>query len=179
MKSDNLTKKLIQYEVILPFLLLFFIGSLVYMAAGYESRSAKLPLIIGSLTLALILLEIGLRLFAVKKLHHKAKTDVDLKIEALKQGLDGADKEAPQIRRNRLLTAVASMIFYIVFVNVLGYVVTSLVMSAVLVRLLGYRRYAINAIFSLIFVGGTYMVFGYVLAIDLPLGIVFEPFFGD
>ena len=179
MKTNSLVKRLFQYNVILPFLFLFFIGTLVYQTTGYEWRSAQLPFIVGSLTLALILLEIGIRLFAVQKAHRREKTDVDRKIEALKKGLDGAVEEDPRVMRNRLLMTVASIVFYLVFLKLIGYLLTSLILSVALIRILGYKKYLINVLFSLLFVGGSYAVFGYVLGVNLPLGMVFEPFFGD
>lgn len=176
MNSNMIKDRILRYDFILPLLFLIFIGTLFVMALDYAPKTAELPRLMGGITLCLLVLELGLRLAGKKKEKDKM-TEVDEKIEQMRAEVEEAPADDPRIARKRLLTALLSMVFFLVFINIIGYVPTSFILSVGLIRLLGYKRYLINLIFSTLFVGGAYFVFGYLLSISLPVGMVFAPFF--
>lgn len=176
MTAKGIKDKVLRYDFILPLLLLLFIGTLFVKALGYSRKSAELPLLMGGITLGLLALELGFRLTGTKK-GKEIKTDVDEKIEQMRASVEAAPTDDPRITRNRLLTALLSMVFFLVFINIIGFVPTSFILSVVVIRLLGYRRHLVNLIFSVLFVGGSFFIFGYLLNISLPVGMVFARLF--
>lgn len=178
MENKSTATRFLRYDVVLPILIFIFIGILVVMSTGYAWRSAQLPMLIGGITIGFLLVELYLRLFMKRKKVTEKKSDIDIKIEKMKEDLDvTSEEEDPGVAKRRLIYALISIIFFLVSFHILGYIITAFILSFVLVRLLGFRKYITNLVFSALFVAGMYMIFGYFLGVSLPWGIILERFF--
>ncbi|AST94649.1 tripartite tricarboxylate transporter TctB family protein [Shouchella clausii] len=71
-----------------------------------------------------------------------------------------------------LLTVMGFILIYITVLEVIGFVIMTTLFILVCSRFLGYRKWLVNAITSIVFSIGVYWLFNYGLAIRLPAGIL-------
>ncbi|XOQ15176.1 MAG: Tripartite tricarboxylate transporter TctB family protein [Shouchella clausii] len=71
-----------------------------------------------------------------------------------------------------LLTVMGLILVYITVLEVIGFVIMTTLFIFVCSRLLGYQKWLVNAITSIVFSIGVYWLFNYGLAIRLPAGIL-------
>ena len=178
MGKKRILNRLFEYDVLLPALLFIFVAILFVNAFSYDWRTAELPLIIGGITLLLLSVELSFRLFRTAKKETKSKSEVDVKIEVLKAGLVSTGEEDPRLTKKRLIYALAAILFFLVSLNLLGYVLTTFILCAGLTRLLGFRRHWVNVIYSAILVVASYLIFGRFLGISLPMGMIIDKLLG-
>jgi putative tricarboxylic transport membrane protein len=76
----------------------------------------------------------------------------------------------------RPLILVASLSLYTAVLETLGYVLPTVLLSAVILRVLGVTSWKVLILASLGMSVGTYYLFGRLLGIELPAGVL--PFFG-
>jgi putative tricarboxylic transport membrane protein len=79
-----------------------------------------------------------------------------------------------ELRRPVIL--IVSMSIYTAVLELLGYVLPTIVISAVILRVLGVTSWKVLSLASLGLSVGTYVLFGRILGIDLPSGVL--PFLG-
>jgi putative tricarboxylic transport membrane protein len=79
-----------------------------------------------------------------------------------------------ELRRPAIL--VVSMSIYTAVLEPLGFVLPTFIIAAVILRVLGVTSWKVLILASLGLSVGTYVLFGRILGIDLPVGIL--PFFG-
>ena len=72
----------------------------------------------------------------------------------------------------RPLVLVVSMIVYTAVLEWLGYVLPTIFISAVILRVMGLTSWKAISVTSLSLSLGTYILFGRILGIDLPAGIL-------
>ncbi|MGN7286243.1 MULTISPECIES: tripartite tricarboxylate transporter TctB family protein [Shouchella] len=71
-----------------------------------------------------------------------------------------------------LLAVMGLILVFITFLEVIGFVIMTTLFIFVCSRLLGYQKWLVNAITSIVFSIGVYWLFNYGLAIRLPAGIL-------
>ncbi|MCM3548649.1 Tripartite tricarboxylate transporter TctB family [Niallia circulans] len=71
-----------------------------------------------------------------------------------------------------LLTVMGLILVYITVLEVIGFVIMTTLFILVCSRFLGYQKWLVNAITSIVFSIGVYWLFNYGLAIRLPAGIL-------
>lgn len=71
-----------------------------------------------------------------------------------------------------LLAVMGLILVFITFLEVVGFVIMTALFIFVCSRFLGYRKWIVNAITSIVFSVGVYWLFNYGLAIRLPAGIL-------
>ncbi|MFP7288991.1 tripartite tricarboxylate transporter TctB family protein [Shouchella clausii] len=71
-----------------------------------------------------------------------------------------------------LLTVMGLILVYITVLEVIGFVIMTTLFILVCSRLLGYQKWLVNALTSIVFSIGVYWLFNYGLAIRLPAGIL-------
>jgi putative tricarboxylic transport membrane protein len=106
---------------------------------------------------------------------------VGLSLVLLVQGWLGRDKVPLHPREafgewRRPLILVVSMGVYTAVLERLGYVLPTIVLSAVILRVLGVASWKVLILASVGLSVGTYVLFGRLLGIDLPAGVL--PFLG-
>ena len=106
---------------------------------------------------------------------------IGLSFVLLVQGRLGRDKASQQPRAafgewRRPLILVVSMSAYTAVLEWLGYVLPTIALAVVILRVLGVTSWKVLILASLGLSVGTYVLFGRVLGIDLPAGIL--PFIG-
>ena len=87
----------------------------------------------------------------------------------------GAASQAPaesfgELRRPAIL--VVSMAIYTALLDPVGYVLPTIVLTALILRILGVTSWKALGLTSVGLSAGTYLLFGRVLGIDLPAGIL-------
>ena len=85
----------------------------------------------------------------------------------------GPEEAFGELRRPVIL--IVSMSVYTAVLDPLGYVLPTIVLSGVILRVLGVTSWKVLILASLGLSVGTYVLFGRILGIDLPQGIL--PFF--
>jgi putative tricarboxylic transport membrane protein len=107
---------------------------------------------------------------------------IGLSIILLIQGWFGRGKSSQQTQVATFgelrppMILVVSMIVYTAVLEPLGYVLPTIAISAVILRVMGLTSWKAISLTSLSLSLGTYILFGRILGIDLPLGIL--PFLG-
>ncbi|MFB4261530.1 tripartite tricarboxylate transporter TctB family protein [Shouchella clausii] len=71
-----------------------------------------------------------------------------------------------------LLAVMGLILVFITFLEVIGFVIMTALFIFVCSRLLGYQKWLVNALTSIVFSIGVYWLFNYGLAIRLPAGIL-------
>ncbi|PAE87843.1 tripartite tricarboxylate transporter TctB family protein [Shouchella clausii] len=71
-----------------------------------------------------------------------------------------------------LLAVMGLILVFITFLEVIGFVIMTTLFIFVCSRLLGYQKWLVNALTSIVFSIGVYWLFNYGLAIRLPAGIL-------
>lgn len=71
-----------------------------------------------------------------------------------------------------LLITLGALIIYVFFLEILGFVISTLVFLTVTMRLYGYMNWLRNVLVSVIFTLVLYFAFNYLLKIYLPQGIL-------
>jgi putative tricarboxylic transport membrane protein len=102
---------------------------------------------------------------------------ITLSIVLLAQGLLGRGKNAQafgEMRRPAILVAI--MAVYVGVLDPLGYVLSTIVIAAVILRVLGVTSWKVVSLASLALAVGTYVLFARILGIELPSGVL--PFLG-
>jgi putative tricarboxylic transport membrane protein len=72
----------------------------------------------------------------------------------------------------RPLTMMMGLVLYVTFLNSLGYLLATIILSVVLLRVLGTRRVWSLALAALIMALGSYILFDRLLNVTLPAGIL-------
>jgi putative tricarboxylic transport membrane protein len=106
---------------------------------------------------------------------------IGLSLVLLIQGWLNRGTEPRQPRENfgewrRPLILVVSLSLYTAVLEALGYVLPTILLSAVTLRVLGVTSWKVLILASLGMSVGTYYLFGRLLGIELPAGVL--PFFG-
>ena len=106
---------------------------------------------------------------------------VGLSLSLLIQGWLGRGKSSQQPREafGKLrppVILIVSMSVYTAVLEFLGYVLPTIVLVAVILRVLGVKSWKILGLAGLGLSVGTYVLFGRILGIDLPAGVL--PFLG-
>jgi len=107
---------------------------------------------------------------------------IGLSLVLLVQGWLGRDKAPRQPREaafgewRRPLILVVSMSVYTAVLEWLGYVLPTIALSVVILRVLGVTSWKVLILASVGLSVGTYVLFGRILGIDLPAGVL--PFLG-
>jgi putative tricarboxylic transport membrane protein len=102
---------------------------------------------------------------------------IALSIVLLVQGLLGRGKKAQafgEMRRPAILVAIMGV--YVGVLDPLGYVLATIVIAAVILRVLGVTSWKALSLASLALSVGTYFLFARILGIELPSGVL--PFLG-
>jgi putative tricarboxylic transport membrane protein len=102
---------------------------------------------------------------------------IGLSIVLLIQGWLGRGKSSQQPREafgelRRPVILVVSMSVYTAVLEPLGYLLPTIAISALILRVLGLKSWKVLGLASLILSVGTYILFGRILGIDLPAGIL-------
>lgn len=106
---------------------------------------------------------------------------IGLSIILLIQSWLGRDKLSQQPREafgelRRPVILIVSMSVYTAVLESLGYVLPTIALSGLILRVMGLRSWKALSLASLSLSLGTYILFGRILGIDLPAGIL--PFLG-
>ena len=74
----------------------------------------------------------------------------------------------------RLLLAVFSLIVFVVALEYLGYIIASLLLTVFLLRFIEPQKWAVNLTTSVLVTTFFYMIFIFLLKVQLPKGILFK-----
>ena len=74
----------------------------------------------------------------------------------------------------RPMIMVIGLIAYVAGLNIVGYLIATLVLSMVLLRILGTKKWWVLAFASLCIASGSYILFDRLLNVTLPAGILSE-----
>ena len=97
---------------------------------------------------------------------------IGLSLILLWQGVMGRDTVRPQAfgEFKRPAVLVASMSLYTYVLETWGYILPTIALSIVILRILGVTSWKVLSLFSLVLSIGTYVIFGRFLGIILPAG---------
>ncbi len=159
MKSKNLT------EIIFCCVIMLFLAVLIVMSRGLPANSARLPLLVGWVTLAFTLIQLVINIRE------------RIAIEKNKDGSDGSDAEKkPFITRELLIRVGVTCLFMVltlVLWYLLGFLPAALISSMLLAFYLGERRWYVIVLSCGISVVALYFLFSELLSVPLPKGIFF------
>ena len=148
-------------SAVLYLMLTFTISSKGILKSNYNSISPELmPRIIGVVAVIVSVLMLIQAVSSYKKAENA--TD-DKKSESILSFLD-KDK----------IVIIAMLVVYLLLLNILGYVISTIILSAAILNYLDKKHIKRNIIFSVIFPLACFIIFNYILQIWLPMGIFFS-----
>ncbi|NPV53604.1 MAG: tripartite tricarboxylate transporter TctB family protein [Firmicutes bacterium] len=143
-------------EWLFPLVLLAFCLLLFFMGFRYQPRTRELPQIIAAITAAMLVAHLAL----IRMDRRDAKT-----------------VPMPRANKAALIYSLLAVPVFILILHFLGFIIASLVLVAALTYILGMRR---TPVLVAVPIGATlflYAVFGMLLGVPLPRGLIFQLLF--
>lgn len=155
MKNKKWKGKLLNYEIIMPIVMIVFIVLFIVNVYSLPKVAKRAPLLVGSITLFFLLVQTYISI-----------------LNNLKNNEEEKSKLSRGLLKNKVLQLLLIMILYIAIMSYFGYFPSTIIMLVVTMWVIGEKQLLRITLVSVVFIIVFYIVFVKIFGLQPPAGLL-------